>query len=131
MIVLRFYNLKNINTSLQVGDAIYAKSTTNLLNDNSKDGGTIDANKLVGILRKIDNTVDDICDLYVDDTNHNGVASANDFIMFSKYNESNGDIKGYYAEVKFVNNSTDKAELCQMVRLCPTLSTQNFMVRKQ
>jgi len=111
MIALRFYNLKNLNTSLQVGDAIYAKSTVGLLNDNSKDGGTIDANKLIGILRKIDNTVDDICDLYVDDTNHNGVVRANDFIMFSKYNESNGDIKGYYAEVKFVNNSTDKAEL--------------------
>jgi len=110
MILLRFYNLKNLNTSLQVGDAIYAKSTTNLLNDNSKNGGTIDANKLVGILRKINNTVD-ICDLYVDDTNYNGVASANDFIMFSKYNQSDGDIKGYYAEVKFVNNSTDKAEL--------------------
>ena len=111
MIALRFYNLKNLNTSLQVGDAIYAKSTVDLLNDNSKDGGTIDANKLIGILRKIDNTVDDICDLYVDNTNVTGVASALDFIMFSKYNESNGDIKGYYAEVKFVNNSTDKAEL--------------------
>jgi len=111
MIVLRFHSLNNLNTSLQVGDAIYAKSTENLLNDNSKDGGTINANKLIGILRKIDNTVNNICDLYVDDTNHNGVAIANDFIMFSKYNQSDGDIKGYYAEVKFVNSSMDKAEL--------------------
>ena len=35
----------------------------------------------------------------------------NDFIMFSKFNQSDGNITGYYAKCRFVNNSPDKAEL--------------------
>ena len=31
--------------------------------------------------------------------------------MFSKYNQSDDDIKGYYMEVKLVNDSKHKAEL--------------------
>jgi len=31
--------------------------------------------------------------------------------MFSKYNQKNGDLTGYYAQAKFVNNSKEKAEL--------------------
>ena len=34
-----------------------------------------------------------------------------DFIMFSKYSQTDGDVNGYYAEVKFKNNSIEKAEL--------------------
>jgi len=31
--------------------------------------------------------------------------------MFSKYDQSDGEVLGYYAEAKFVNNSKIKAEL--------------------
>ena len=31
--------------------------------------------------------------------------------MFSKYNQSDSDIKGYYMQVRLVNNSNEKAEL--------------------
>jgi hypothetical protein len=31
--------------------------------------------------------------------------------MFSKYSQTDGDLLGYYAEAKFVNNSKIKAEL--------------------
>ena len=32
-------------------------------------------------------------------------------MMFSKFNQSDGNITGYYATCRFVNNSPDKAEL--------------------
>ena len=31
--------------------------------------------------------------------------------MFSKYNQMDGDVNGYYAQATFKNNSTEKAEL--------------------
>jgi hypothetical protein len=31
--------------------------------------------------------------------------------MFSKYDQTNGDVVGYYAKAKFSNNSKQKAEL--------------------
>ena len=111
MILLRFLNLKNLNTSLQVGDAVYVTTISPLLNDDSKKGADINTSKLIGILRKIDNTANNDYDLYVDDDGYSGSAGDDDFIMFSKYNQSDGDIKGYYMEVQFINNSPDKAEL--------------------
>ena len=111
MILLRFLDLKNLNTSLQVGDAVYVTPVTNLLNDDSKSGSDISVNQLVGILRQIDNTANNDYDLYIDDDGYSATINPEDFIMFSKYDQSDGDIKGYYMEVQFVNNSTDKAEL--------------------
>ena len=49
--------------------------------------------------------------LYVDDDQFTATVSPGDFIMFSKYNQSDSDVKGYYMEVKLVNNSKQKAEL--------------------
>ena len=34
-----------------------------------------------------------------------------DFIMFSKYSQTDGDVNGYYAKATFVNDSKEKAEL--------------------
>ena len=31
--------------------------------------------------------------------------------MFSKYDQTDGDVIGYYAEAKFVNDSKQKAEI--------------------
>ena len=114
MILLRFENLKNLNTSLQVGDAVYATTPTFDLNDGNASSMNITGGQQVGILRKIDNTANNDYDLYVDDSvvcEECGAVDKGDFIMFSKYDQSDGDIKGYYMEVQFVNNSTDKAEL--------------------
>ena len=111
MILLRFENLKNLNTSLQVGDAIYATTPTFDLNDGNASALNISGGQQVGILRKIDNTDPTNTDLYVDDDGYSGSAGDDDFIMFSKYNQSDGDIKGYYMEVKLVNDSRQKAEL--------------------
>ena len=31
--------------------------------------------------------------------------------MFSKYNQTDGDVVGYYAQANFINDSKEKAEL--------------------
>jgi len=120
IIVLQFVNLKNLNTSLQVGDAVYARPTTQP-SSLALQATVSAANGLVGILRKIENPTEGTYNLFIDNapeyppnsgiTLNTVTPTTGDFIMFSKYNQSNGDIKGYYAEVKFVNNSTTKAEL--------------------
>lgn len=46
------------------------------------------------------------------DPNDDGLGSSDDFIMFSKDNKYHASsIKGYYASVKFFNDSTEKAEM--------------------
>ena len=69
-------------------------------------------NKLVGILRQIRKEDNDMV-LDVDDSLFVNpyVPSKKDFLMFSKYNQMDGDVNGYYAEATFKNNSKIKAEL--------------------
>ena len=107
MITIQLINIDNLNASLQVGDMIYVTSTTgNLLgqstNQSSED---IDESNQVGILRKIEQTASTTYVLHVDDQNYPATVTQGEFLMFSKYNQSDGDIKGYYMEVKLVNNS--------------------------
>tara|TARA_R110000824_G_scaffold92964_1_gene225154 strand:+ start:260 stop:604 length:345 start_codon:yes stop_codon:yes gene_type:complete len=93
----------NLNTSLQVGDTIWyvpigekGGYNTNTVENVVKLGEVENINNnSVSIFSEVELSV-------VNDT----------FIMFSKNNKVNlGNLKGYYAEVKFVNNSKDKAEL--------------------
>ena len=113
MLLIYLTNIKNLNTSMQVGDAIYVTSIASTLLDGSNHHGlNINASNMAGILRKIDNTSGNNYTLHVDDANNpNVVVNTGDFIMFSKYDQSDGDIKGYYMEVQFVNNSREKVEL--------------------
>ena len=124
MIVITLNNIKNLNTSLQVGDMIYATSISQQV------GGVTDfenqntgINKLVGILRGVEkqgpyslptggNSLYEFT-LLVDDSLFVNpyFPNKNDFLMFSKYNQMDGDVNGYYAEVTFENNSKTKAEL--------------------
>lgn len=116
MIVLHFNNLKILNVSLQVGDAVYARGTTTQAGAEDLEtgpGGATGSNHLIGILRRIDTLSNGKFDLYVDDVavGFTGDIDKNEFIMFSKYDQTDGDILGYYAEAKFVNDSKKKAEL--------------------
>ena len=115
MLVTTLTNINNLNTSLQVGDMIYVTSTTgNLFNSSNQSSGNIDASNRVGILRKIeqDPNVPTTYMLWIDNSPPYGATVvAGQFIMFSKYNQSDDDIKGYYMEVKLVNDSRHKAEL--------------------
>jgi len=93
----------NLNTSLQVGDTVWYVPTR-------KKGGyntnTVENVVKLGEVKNINNNSISI-------SSEVELSVVNDtFIMFSKNNKVNlGDLKGYYAEVKFVNNSKDKAEL--------------------
>ena len=115
MIVITLANITNLNTSLQVGDMIYVTSITgNLFNSNNQSGVNINASNRVGILRLIeqDPFIPTTYILTIDNSPPYGATvNVNDFIMFSKYNQSDDDIKGYYMEVKLVNDSRQKAEL--------------------
>ena len=115
MIILEFNNLKNLNVSLQVGDGVYASAT--ITQSGANDQQTIDtdtgSNHYIGILRKIDDNGGNQYDLHVDDSvaGAHGAPQSGDFIMFSKSSQGDSGVLGYYAEAKFVNDSTEKAEL--------------------
>ena len=119
MIAITLNNIKNLNNSLQVGDMIYATETQQSAQDlyspliSSPSGPTsLGVNRLVGVLRRI--TIDgSTVVLDVDDLlfNNSYTPVPNDFLMFSKYDQTDGDVNGYYAEATFKNNSTEKAEL--------------------
>ena len=122
MILLQF-NLKNLNVSLQVGDAVYARKAEtqpgaeDLQATESPTPPSLQqstgVNHYVGILAKIDDLGNNQYDLYVD----NNVSGANynpqpnDFFMFSKFSQGDSGLLGYYARAKFVNNSKEKIEL--------------------
>jgi hypothetical protein len=98
-----------VNTSLQVGDIVYycnpsvvgGFNTSPNLDDLIKMGDCTSVTSTAVVVNCADN-------ITLPDT-------TNDFILFSKDNSVNlSSIIGYYAEVKFVNNSTEPAELFSM-----------------
>ena len=114
-------SVKNLNVSLQVGDAIYAASTSTQSNAVDQQTATnsepvTGAAHLVGILRQI-STMGNATILKVDNSfTHTGlslsrIAGPGDFIMFSKHDQTDGDVNGYYAKANFMNDSREKAEL--------------------
>ena len=128
MITITLNNINNLNTSLQVGDLIYSTNTTTTVTsevaagtmqsndltsiDNAVGGGNQVTTNIVGVLRRITiqgNTVV----LDVDETIFfsSSTPIPGSFIMFSKYDQTAGDVIGYYAQAKFKNNSKKKAEL--------------------
>jgi len=115
MIHLFLNNLNNLNVSLQVGDIVYATPTTTQVgaDDLEDTSGPTGSAKLVGVLRRIVNYPNGIFRLDVDETPFTSPYTpiGNDFIMFSKYSQTDGDINGYYAKANFINDSKEKAEL--------------------
>ena len=119
MITLSLTLPNYLNVSLQVGDMIYARGTLPLPNPINLQGGPTgvdtDATHLVGVLRQINSLGNDLWTLEVDETAVPGgnpyTPLTGDFLMFSKYDQSAGDLIGYYAKVGFVNNSREHAEI--------------------
>ena len=115
MIVLTLNNITNLNVSLQIGDLIYASETgvqtgaEDLQSTGNFNG--VGANGIVGILVDINNLSGGVIELIVDNSAYTGSVPANSFIMFSKHNQSMGDVIGYYAKARFVNYSREKAEI--------------------
>ena len=111
MITLTLPGISNLNNSLQVGDMIYA--VTPYIQTGSEDLQgvlTTGVNQLVGILRRI-TVVGTTIVLDVEDNINSYIPVRDDFIMFSKYDQTDGDVNGYYAEAKFENKSKVAAEL--------------------
>ena len=112
MITITLNNLNNLNTSLQVGDLIYTVATSASAPEDLQSISTTGVNQLVGILRRITNagttTILDIDETTLPNT---VVPMPGDFLMFSKYDQTDGDVNGYYAKATFINNSKEKAEL--------------------
>ena len=118
MLVLQFNNLSNLNVSLQVGDAVYARDTTMQTGAKDLQAGIpiVDptgSNHYVGILMKIDDNGSNQYDLHIDTTVDGGgyQPGQDDFIMISKFSQGDSGVLGYYAEAKFTNDSKVKAEL--------------------
>ena len=96
-----------LNTSCQVGDTAYIVAT-------ASSGGFTVAGEMaeIGQIRQIDgantSTPSIICDTILE----GGLDGSTYFIFFSKDNKANlSSLLGYYASIKFVNNSTSESEL--------------------
>jgi len=105
------FNINNLNSSLQVGDMVYASPTSQ--QDLAVDfEGQVGKPNLVGVLLQITNPSagQPFFILDIDDSGKY-TPQIGDFIMFSKHSQTNGDINGYYAKANFTNDSREKAEL--------------------
>ena len=101
------------NVSAQVGDTVYY-CKVNVDTDGLAVGGfnISNYNDIVKI-GKI--TAIGFTTIRVNIEGNINLPSASDYIFFSKENKVNtGDLKGYFAEVKFENNSSEKAEMFQV-----------------
>jgi|TARA_R110000744_G_scaffold143703_1_gene255660 hypothetical protein len=108
-------NLQNNinNTSLQIGDmAYFITPTTSVTEDGSvvtlPNSFTTEGDSIILKIGKITK----VTSSYIQVETPINTPNADDFIMFSKDKSvNNTSLLGYYAKVKLVNNSTEKAEL--------------------
>ena len=123
MIQINIANVNGLNESLQIGDAVYAIPTGNQSGaqdlesmDSSGSSISVGVQNFIGFLAKVESFTGSTnkIQLIIDNTAAQlqlSPGSLDHFIMFSKYNQKNGDLTGYYAQAKFVNTSKEKAEL--------------------
>lgn len=95
----------SINKSLQVGDiAFYIRTSTDGSYKVSSGTG-----KKIGVVRAINQSTNTIT---VDIPDVEASPTTNDYYYFVKSTIANySGLTGYYAEIKFTNNKTSKAEL--------------------
>ena len=96
-------------TGIQVGDTVYYVDTSNI----ATTGGFSTTSSLnnvieIGVVQGFSGTYN----IEVTVTNAIALPTTNDYIFFSKANSVNlASLKGYFAEVKFINDSIEKSEL--------------------
>lgn len=96
---------ENLASNVNNGDVVYYSTLSDL-------GGfktQLDESSItkLGTILNVHNNV-----IIVDLTENNPIPTQNDYIFISKDEEVNvNSLKGYFAEVKMKNTSTDKAEL--------------------
>lgn len=97
--------ISSVNDSLSIGDVVYYAPSLVVGEFNT----TINENNIVkmGECKAVSTS-----SITIDHSSVVPVPSVGDFIFFSKNNSVNlSSITGYFAEAKFVNNSTEQAEL--------------------
>ena len=109
-------DIAHLNDSLQVGDLVYASATYTQPNSEDQQSQQTDtgAPNRVGILSRITINNPNQVTLDIDETKptpNTYAPGPKDFLMFSKYSQTDGDVIGYYARAKFINNSEEKAEI--------------------
>ena len=96
------------NTSLQIGDVAYFSTSVEDLGVGQVAGQPQE----IGIIIRIDIDEDGTSFIEVDSDESVNAPSANDFLMFSKDARINtSSLKGYFADVTLINDSSDKIEL--------------------
>ena len=101
-------NNKITNDSFQIGDIAYFVSV------NPSNNGIISSLNQSDpqILGKINAISSDLKQITINNPENVNQISQNDFLMFQKDTSvNNTSLLGYFAEVKLINNSTEKAEL--------------------
>ena len=99
-------NNKITNDSFQIGDIAYFVSV------DPSNNGIISSQSDPQILGKIDAISSDLKQITINNPQNVNQISQNDFLMFQKDTSvNNTSLLGYFAEVKLINNSTEKAEL--------------------
>lgn len=100
----------DLNESVQLGDTLHYVNPTN---DTLQGGDVIPFNNdgiiQVGSITTVNYATNTIV---ADIQNSTALPTGTSFFLFSKDNRANmASLLGYYAEVEFTNNSTEKAEL--------------------
>ena len=99
-------NNKITNDSFQIGDIAYFVSV------DPSNNGIISSQSDPQILGKINAISSDLKQITINNPQNVNQISQNDFLMFQKDTSvNNTSLLGYFAEVKLINNSTEKAEL--------------------
>ena len=103
---------EQLNSSLQIGDTAYYSNVTSTAGISNSNSFT-----KIGLIKGINNTTSldngtETTTLTCEIDEATVVPTTSDFIFFSKDNKVNlTSLLGYYASVKFKNNSTSKAEM--------------------
>ena len=99
-------NNKITNDSFQIGDIAYFVSV------DPSNNGIISSQSDPQIIGKIDAVSSDLKQITINNPQNVNTISQTDFLMFQKDTSvNNTSLLGYFAEVKLINNSTEKAEL--------------------
>ena len=113
LIELQFPNNTGVIPSLQVGDITFYASGTNISDTGGFNNFSLSEQNLVtiGTITSVSTTsvtIEIICNISSDTT----PPTTTDFILFAKDNTVNlSGLVGYFGTAKFINDSTEKAEL--------------------
>jgi len=109
------FNNNPAELGVTAGDSIYYIDSSNISTDASFSvSNNLNNIILIGSVTQVINN-DPFFTIAVSNTNPITPPTANDYIFFSKNNLNNqGSVLGYYADLKFTNDSTEFAEIFQI-----------------